>query len=204
MINTGCPTMWALTKDHCAMIPTKKSDTVVFTLTDYRRNETRDKALINTLIENYNKIYFWIQGSGDDAYFDSLTSQMQTSIVKLNPSLVAYQKFLDEHDCDYVGTRLHAGIKALQCRKRSVIIGIDNRALEIERDYNIVCLHEQDMNDLGGLINSEIITDIHINEENIRAWLGQFEKSVGGGYSSNRIVYILLSIQDTDEMEVAA
>ena len=41
-INTGCPTLWQLTKKHCSMIPTQKSDTVVFTLTDYKENIKKD------------------------------------------------------------------------------------------------------------------------------------------------------------------
>ncbi|MEI3046520.1 MAG: polysaccharide pyruvyl transferase family protein [Romboutsia timonensis] len=34
-INTGCPTMWKFNDEFCKEVPTKKSDKVIFTLTDY-------------------------------------------------------------------------------------------------------------------------------------------------------------------------
>ena len=34
-INTGCPTVWGLTRQHCREIKENKADQVVFTLTDY-------------------------------------------------------------------------------------------------------------------------------------------------------------------------
>ena len=37
VINTGCPTMWSLTEEHCKQIPIKKSNSVVFTITDYNK-----------------------------------------------------------------------------------------------------------------------------------------------------------------------
>ena len=41
VINTSCPTMWRLTEEFCSHIPCKKQDTVVTTITDYRKNIER-------------------------------------------------------------------------------------------------------------------------------------------------------------------
>ncbi len=41
VINTSCPTMWRLTEEFCSHIPCKKQDTVVTTITDYRKNTER-------------------------------------------------------------------------------------------------------------------------------------------------------------------
>ena len=175
VINTGCPTMWSLTKEHCARIPCKKSDAVIFTLTDYSKNKERDISLINTLRHNYKKIYFWVQGVKDESYLKTLSPNCE-DITIIPPKLDSFSRVLKSVDCDYVGTRLHAGIKAMQCGRRSIIIAIDNRALELERDYNIVCIHADEMDKLDLKIKSEFSTDIRINEDNIKTWLAQFNK----------------------------
>lgn len=176
VINTGCPTMWGFTKDFCADIPTSKHKDVVFTLTDYAPNPKRDKYLIDCLKKNYENLYFWIQGMDDLDYLESLTKGHDEKIEYITWSLEAYEEFLKTHDCDYVGTRLHAGIKAIQMKKRTLIIGIDNRAIELNRDSNLNVLNADEIEKLEEKINGEIVTDIHINEKNIEEWKSQFKK----------------------------
>ena len=135
--------MWSLTKEHCKTIPISKSDEVIFTLTDYKKNPSRYSFLIEILKKNYSRVYFLIQGVNDEAYLNSIISD--DDIVRIPPTLDEFTNFLNLHQCDYVGTRLHAGIKAMQCSRRSIIIAIDNRALELERDYHITCIHEDEM-----------------------------------------------------------
>ena len=75
-INTGCPTIWGIDEELCKNIPTQKSDSVIFTLTDYCKNLKFDQDLINILNNNYRDVYFWIQGSKDYEYlkgFDNLS-----------------------------------------------------------------------------------------------------------------------------------
>lgn len=36
-INTGCPTLWRLTEEHCRKIPKEKAESVVFTLTSSKK-----------------------------------------------------------------------------------------------------------------------------------------------------------------------
>lgn len=82
-INTGCATTWILTDAHCAKIPKNKSEDVIFTLTDYRQDITADQSLINMLLQNYNQVYFWVQGSDDFAYFSSLQNTKHIHIIPL-------------------------------------------------------------------------------------------------------------------------
>ena len=175
VVNTGCPTMWQLDREHCKKIPYTKSSEVVFTLTDYNKNERLDKRMIEILEDKYTKIHFWIQGWGDIEYLRNLLGNSIETIHIIGPSLNEYEMFLNSTDCDYVGTRLHAGIKAMQCFKRSIIIGIDNRAREIKRDYNINCI-DRDMieNELSNYIDSSFETNISLNEYNINILLNQF------------------------------
>lgn len=172
-INTGCATMWGLNEEHCKKIPTKKSDTVVFTLTDYMIDQEKDRKMIEILKENYKELYFWVQGFGDLEYFEKICSDKSIKII--SPNLESYSQFLAETNCDFVGTRLHAGIKAMQMLKRSIIIGVDNRARDMAESYGINFLERENMDSLCKMLHSEFSTDIKIDEENIQNFLKQFE-----------------------------
>ena len=93
----------------------------------------------------------------------------------MNPHLNDYDSFLDSHDVDFIGTRLHGGIRALQKMKRTIIIGIDNRAIELNKDFNIPDLNQNEINNLGDYIESDIETDINIPKDNIAIFLSQFK-----------------------------
>lgn len=171
-INTGCVTLWGLTGDKCKQIPTKKSDRVVFTLTDYAQDEEKDQELVATLKHSYEKVYFWPQGSGDYEYVQKLGGVEGIEII--SPQLEAYRKLLKSGDIDFVGTRLHAGIFAMQNNVRALIIIVDNRARDMQQSYDINAIERGDINQLESKINSEFVTEIQIDEERIKAWKGQF------------------------------
>lgn len=173
VINTACPTMWSLTKKHCSKIPTQKADKVIFTLTDYKPDVNRDEYLISILKQKYSEVYFWPQGHRDFSYFKQLNGIANVKIV--NPHLNDYDSFLDSYDVDFIGTRLHGGIRALQKMKRTIIIGIDNRAIELNKDFNIPVLNQNEINNLGDYIESDIETDINIPKDNIANFLSQFK-----------------------------
>ncbi|MDK2901612.1 MAG: hypothetical protein PWR14_516 [Thermosediminibacterales bacterium] len=171
-INTGCPTLWALTPELCRQIPTKKSDSVVFTLTDYCKDEKSDQKLINILKNNYEKIYFWPQGAGDFEYLSKFKNT--EDIVIIPPTVEDFSKILNTN-IDYIGTRLHAGIYAMRHKKRSIIIAVDYRAREMNKSYNLNCIERKKLNDLPNMINSEFITQVNLKRENIEFWLKQFK-----------------------------
>ena len=176
VINTGCPTMWNLTTKHCEIIPSAKSSSVVFTLTDYNKDTINDTKLIKNCLKFYKKIYFWPQGYDDLNYLYSLGfSESLISIIE--PNLRAYDDLLKSTDnIDYIGTRLHAGIRALQFQRRSIIIGIDNRSLEKKKDFNLIVLKREEIDELEHMINQNWKTNIKLNENNIKIWLSQFNK----------------------------
>lgn len=173
VVNTGCPTMWSLTPKHCAQIPRKKSDRVIFTLTDYSPNPKRDEFFISTLLEHYNTVYFWVQGNKDIDYLRRLKGSEEVKMIP--PSLEAYNAFLDSEEVDFVGTRLHGGIRALQKGHRTLIIGIDNRAIEIHKDTGLPVLNQEKMQQLPNIIETEYKTDIRLNTANIQRFLSQFK-----------------------------
>lgn len=172
-INTGCATLWMLTEEFCKTIPQSKSNNVIFTLTDYCQDKEKDQFLIDVLNKNYEKVYFWVQGSEDLEYFNTFKNTQ--NIIVVGPSLNEYKKVLKNNDIDYVGTRLHAGIFAMQNRKRSIILIVDNRARDMKKTYNIVAIERNNIKQLEEMINSKIDTNINVNEKLILKWKKQFE-----------------------------
>ena len=173
VVNTGCPTTWGLSPEHCALIPSQKADKVITTITDYRPDKQRDTLLLKALLDNYDKVYLWLQGQGDELYFNSFNDEIKENITLIQPNLVAYSNMLDSGSIDYVGTRLHGGIFAMQHKVRSIIIGIDNRALEM-KNTGLCVLPAIEMEDLNNLLQSKIYYNISLPDENIQRFITQF------------------------------
>ena len=174
VLNTACPTMWKLTQEHLNGIPNRKSKNVIFTLTDYRKDYKYDKLFLKILLNNYNKVFFFTQQLGDYHYIKELGLDL-TNIHFINPTLQSYDTFLNENDVDYIGTRLHGGIRALQKHKRTIIIGVDNRAIEISKDTNLLVIKREDIESLlEDKIHSNIRYKLNIPFEAIKIWKTQF------------------------------
>lgn len=173
VLNTGCPTMWNLTPEHCASIPTAKASSVICTLTDYCRDEENDKAMLDILLACYDKVYFWLQGQDDLAYIEELGYADKVALV--DSTLEAYDAVLAQEDLDYVGTRLHAGIRALSTGRRSLIISIDNRAECISADTGLPIIRREDIRTgLKAYISNPFQTEITLPWAEIRQWKDQF------------------------------
>jgi polysaccharide pyruvyl transferase WcaK-like protein len=86
---------------------------------------------------------------------------------------------LKREDVDCVGTRLHAGIRALQRKRRAIILGVDNRAEEMGHDFDLpVVARGKVALELEAEINGYWETRICIARQAIAACKGQF-KAVG-------------------------
>jgi hypothetical protein len=174
VINTSCPTMWKLTNEHCEDIPHSKSKNVVFTLTDYNTDPVLDRKFIETLTLGYEKVYFWPQGIGDYNYIKQF-EDIQGKIEIIPASLKAFDKVLLSDDVDYIGTRLHGGIRALQFKVRTMIISIDNRAEEKNKNFNLPIVKRTELSNLESFIDGDFKTKINIPESNIDKWKLQFK-----------------------------
>jgi len=177
VINTSCATMWNLNEEHCSKILKDKKDSVVFTLTDYRVDKSKDYTLIKILKDEYKKVFFWVQGSKDIEYFDSFPSELKENIIIIPPRLSAFDGVLEHNDIDFIGTRLHAGVRALQHARRAIIIGVDNRAIEKNKDFNINVVNREDIHkDLLKEIRNGSKVEIRLPEKSIESWKQQFIK----------------------------
>lgn len=173
VLYTGCPTMWGLTPEKCSQIPTKKAHNVICTITDYLRDPANDKQMLEILLASYDEVYLWLQGRDDLEYLQQLGYEKKVKLV--NSTLADYDDALGMEDLDYVGTRLHAGIRALSSGHRSLIISIDNRAACIGADTGLPTIRREDIPvTLKQRLYGEIKTEITMPWENITRWKNQF------------------------------
>ena len=123
-------------------------------------------------MKNYKEVYYWPQGIGDYEYIEKIGYLDRVKIVPAN--LESMRTLLKMGDIDYVGTRLHGGIFAMQNFVRSIILIIDNRAREMREHYNLPTIERENIDELEHLINSSWDTNINININAIKKWKNQF------------------------------
>jgi polysaccharide pyruvyl transferase WcaK-like protein len=169
VVNTSCPTLWEMIPEKCSQIPKTRADDVITTLTFYHRNAYLDKKMLDILSANYNKVYLWIQGLGDINYFQSINNGFK-NIEFIPPTIEAYNEILKRKNVEYIGTRLHAGIRALQNNKRTLILSVDNRAIEIAKDVNLNVVQRENVEEVVDYIKNSYTTDIHLPQDNIDLW----------------------------------
>lgn len=167
VINTGCSTMWNLHGISDADSPSLKQDTALCTLTDYSKDPAGDRAWLETVRSQYSRVVFWPQGAKDMAYFKKLSLD-GTDI--LDGDDQAFSNALKTWKVDYIGTRLHAGIRAIQSQRDALIIGIDNRAKEISRDTGLRTIDKEDLDSLTKWISGERQFRITMPVDEIKRW----------------------------------
>jgi hypothetical protein len=145
---------------------------VVTTITDYSRSPEADRRMLEVLTRSYEQVFLWPQGEGDLDYMRSLDV---AGLRPLHTPLAHFDALLaGMSDIDYVGTRLHAGIRALQHGRRSLIISLDNRAREMGADFGLPIIKRDEIADLAGRIDGDIPLSMTLPWEAIERWRAQF------------------------------
>lgn len=177
VINTSCPTIWNINSESINNI---KSNDVVTTITDYDRDHNNDLKMLKLLKEHYNNVYIWIQSIHDLDYLEEINPNNELGLKFISPNLEAYRSFLNENNnsVDYLGTRLHAGIYAMQRGIRTLIIGIDNRALEIAKNINLNVVKRNEIENILPFLTQKeyILPELDIPKSIINQWKSQFKK----------------------------
>lgn len=167
VLNTGCPTLWSFTEEFCKKIPTQKAENALIMVSSWDFN--RDNYIAQIIKNNYRKIYAWVQQPSDYTYIKLLYPEAE--IIGL--SLEDLDVFLEKcKDVDYIGSRLHGGIRCLQKCKRCFIIPIDYRAVEMKKDFNLPVV--DNIYELEKYIISQYSTDIRMPFKEIEMWKKQF------------------------------
>ena len=175
VVNTSCPTLWEWAGEPRQINCQKPSDRVLLMITDYNRDETLDRALVQLLAEQYKEIIFWPQGSEDPYYGSFLLFSVRNKVRILDRTMDAFEKFLaQEGPVDCVGTRLHGGIKCLKAGQRSLIIEVDNRAKEIAKDTGLPTVVRDNLKAIGQWTRVTQPCTVHIRKEPIDRWKQQF------------------------------
>ena len=79
-------------------------------------------------------------------------------------------------DIDYVGTRLHAGIRAFNMGKCFLIIAVDNRARQMGENKGLPVIERFDSREaLVNATHSTIRYEIHLPWDNIEQWKRQWD-----------------------------
>jgi hypothetical protein len=143
-------------------------------LTDYDRNPALDRQLLELASRYYDRMYLWPQGQGDAAY----ASELGYTGRIIDRSLAALDELLaTEQALDYLGTRLHGGIRCLKAGKRCLIIEVDNRAREIGRDTSLPTIARDDLAGIQKWIKGSSEVRLWLPVEEIANWRRQFTES---------------------------
>ena len=175
VLNTACPTMWSLTPSKQLAISSKRSKNVVTSITDYCFDAVLDRKMLELLSSEYEKVTIWIQGSHDvDWCLDQIVDLNQFNVI--GPNIEDLNRVIETEEFDYVGTRLHAGIRCLNGGHRSLIIAIDNRARQIGEDTGLPVLQREDgyLHKLADWVNHPVKTEIDLPWASIDKWKKQF------------------------------
>lgn len=176
VLNTGCPSLWQLSTEHCRSIPREKGRYALMTLTCYRPDAQADRKFFEIVRRHYAKVFFWAQQPKDWTYAHEVFQGEAGSIEFLPPSLEALDHLLaSEMSVDYVGTRLHAYIRALQHGRRAINVGVDDRAPEMARDFDLCVVPRGEWQLLEERILQPFETRVRVPEENIRLFKAQFQ-----------------------------
>ena len=163
-INTCCPTMWDLPETPEAR--EARGERVVVTVTDYMRDVEADRTLLRRLSDAYEDVSLWPQGSKDHAYM----RQLGVDVTMLGTSVGDFAAALDAPGTDYVGTRLHAGVFALQRGVRSTILAVDNRANEISKDTGLPVIDRKQLVERWDFVLESRTVRLRIPHDAINAW----------------------------------
>lgn len=164
VINTSCPTLWR--------VPLRGTvrggfrSTVVTTVTDYYPDVAADSVMLETIQRRARDVVVWPQGGSDLEYLRQLGFGGRV----LPPRLEAFDDILRAPGAEYVGTRLHAGIRALQRGVPAAVVAVDNRAAEISRDVGLWTLPRDQIGHLDSRLDGWSEWSLALPHLDIERW----------------------------------
>jgi polysaccharide pyruvyl transferase WcaK-like protein len=170
-IYTACPTMWELDDERCQRVPVRKARHAIFAVTYYRPAPEQDRRLYEILKRSYEKVFFWPQQARDMSYVRDIGIE---GFIPIEPDVAAYDRLLDEEDVEFVGARLHGGIRALKRGRRALIVPVDNRATEISKSTALPVASRDEPATIERWIAHPRPTRIVLPWDAIERWKGQF------------------------------
>jgi hypothetical protein len=162
-INIACPTLWWARPEG---VSGGFHGHIVATVTDYRPAPDADRRMLSCLRERAETLRIWPQGKGDVNYVTHLGFGDHL----IGSELSDVDEALAVPGTEYVGTRLHGGIRALWSGVPTVIVSIDNRAAEIGRDVGLWMVERNRVSQLARHLDSFDRWDLRLPSEAIGSW----------------------------------
>ena len=134
--------------------------------------------MLPMLQKHYREVYVWLQAVEDYACLRQMDARVTQNLHLIQPNLRDYTALLASGGIDYVGTRLHGGIHAMNMGCRSLILAVDNRASEIAKDTKLPILPRGgNLDVMEERICSAWETQIDLPITAIRQWKNQFRET---------------------------
>jgi polysaccharide pyruvyl transferase WcaK-like protein len=170
---TSCPTMWRLPEEQRAV---GLSNSVVVTVTDYQRDVPVDRRWLDAVYSRYDNVRLVGMGPLDGAYmFEELNLPRKDwsgfGVDSLDAAVT---------DADFIGTRLHGGVRALQLGRPSVILACDNRAAEISRTTRLAVVDRRKPDEIMRVLSGEVQKHLQLPLAAISAWTEAFSRAATG------------------------
>ena len=177
VVSTGCPSMWSL--DGIASDRTSAwTEECLVTITDYYPCPREDEQFLRLVLDHFRgTVFLFPQGTGDLNYIQTLPVFRKESrrFHILDHSLEKLETFLDTHRVNYVGTRLHGGIAALNNGVPTLILAVDNRAAEMSRSFGLPVVERGNKPAIKAWLRGmRKFPPIAVPKGEILRWCGQF------------------------------
>jgi polysaccharide pyruvyl transferase WcaK-like protein len=96
---------------------------------------------------------------------------LDAAVEVVPPNLQAYDQLLrGSESLDYVGTRLHAGVRALQHGRRTTIFEIDNRAAEMSKTLSLPTVAVERGADVDQALAQPWSAEVEIPADTVDQW----------------------------------
>ncbi|MDX1973249.1 MAG: polysaccharide pyruvyl transferase family protein [Candidatus Sumerlaeia bacterium] len=171
--NTSCPTLWGLDGKTEADFAGPNRSTVLTMVSVWRKMPEEDRRLLAMLKKHYARVVVWPQGHKDLEYLAELGVE---GVERLEYSMEALEAFIRSNpEAEYLGYRLHGGIRCMQRGLRTLIIEVDNRAREIGRDTGLPTVERTDFARMQRWMEQGEAFRIRLNRAAIERVKNQFQ-----------------------------
>ncbi len=180
VVCTGCPSMWSL-DGYISDRATAWTEDCLVMITDYYTNPLEDQRFLKLVLNHFGgTVFLFPQGAGDVDYFHKLPVFLKNSrrFQILDHSLDALETFLRSHRVTYIGTRLHGGIVAMNHGIPALILGVDNRASEMSKDFGLPVVKRSDISSIKAWLRGALrFGPVTVPKDEILRWSAQFRST---------------------------
>ena len=168
---TGCPTTWKLDQVD---VRRSRGERAVVALNGASDDPRFVKRFAGLVADRYEQVAFFPQMPRDL----TLVPHLPRSWEVIGPNLWNLERALCQGEVDYLGTRLHAGIRAMQLGVRAFIVQTDHRAGSVCSVVQLRTFTKDELDEVGDLVDTDFENRAIPPRETINRYLAQFDTSI--------------------------